>query len=80
MEQLLLTTEINLSQNRLAYLDDCNLLQCVRKICADNNILETIVRRGTLNLPCLEELSLNNNCILSNTDVLDMITSVSFNH
>lgn len=66
MEQLLLMTDINLSQNRLRYLDDCNMLQCARKICVDNNRLDSIVRQGTLNLPCLEELSLNNNSILLN--------------
>ncbi|CAB3980814.1 Geranylgeranyl transferase type-2 subunit alpha [Paramuricea clavata] len=63
MEQLLLMTDINLSQNRLRYLDDCNMLQCARKICVDNNRLDSIARQGTLNLPCLEELSLNNNNI-----------------
>ncbi len=58
-------TDIDLSQNRLRYLDDCNMLQCARKICVDNNKLDCITRQGTLNLPCLEELSLNNNSILS---------------
>ena len=64
MEQLLLMTDIDLSQNRLRYLDDCNAFQCAKKICVDHNGLDFIVRHGALNLPCLEELSLNDNSIL----------------
>ena len=64
MEQLVFMTDIDLSQNRLHCLDDCNMLQCVNKICVDDNGLNSIVRQGALNLPYLEEFSLNNNSIL----------------
>ena len=64
MEQLILMTDVNLSHNKLRYLDDCNMLQCAKKISADNNKLDVIVRQGALVLPCLEELSLCGNSIL----------------
>ena len=64
MEQLLLVKDVNLSQNKLRNLDECKALQCAKKLCVDNNRVDVIVREGTLNLPWLEELSLNNNSIL----------------
>ena len=64
MEHLVLMTDIDLSQNRLRCLDDCNMLQCAKRICVDDNGLDSIVRQGALNLPYLEELSLINNSIL----------------
>lgn len=70
MEQLLLMTEVDLSKNKLPKLDDCNVLQCANKLIVDDNKLVSVAKRGTLNLPYLETLSLNNNSILSKNFLL----------
>lgn len=65
MDQLVLAKDINLCDNKLTSLDECNMLQCVRTVDASNNNLQFITRRHALKLSLLEELSLSNNDITS---------------
>ncbi|PFX23521.1 Geranylgeranyl transferase type-2 subunit alpha [Stylophora pistillata] len=64
MDQLVLMKDINLCDNKLTSLDECNMLQCVRTVDASNNNLQFITRRHAFKLSLLEELSLSNNSIL----------------
>lgn len=64
MDQLVLLKDINLCDNKLTSLDECNMLQCVRTVDASNNNLQFITRRHALKLSLLEELSLSSNGIL----------------
>ena len=63
MDQLVLMKDINLCDNKLTSLDECNMLQCVRTVDASNNNLQFITRRHALKLSLLEELSLSSNGI-----------------
>ena len=72
-------TEIDLSKNNLSKLDGCSMLQCAKTLVVDDNKLVTVVKRGTLNLPYLETLSLNNNSILCRSLLRTICTRKNLN-
>ncbi|KAK3747037.1 hypothetical protein QZH41_017815 [Actinostola sp. cb2023] len=71
VQQLMLVKTVNLSANNLTNLDQCNVLQCVQKLIVSNNKLTCLSKRSPLHLKQLEELILNNNCILDNMKLID---------
>lgn len=64
IDQLVLTKEVNLSNNHLSTLEECHMLQCVRILDVSNNKLRHITKRHALRVTTLQELSLSNNSIL----------------
>lgn len=73
LEQMILVTHMNLSDNQLTCLPPSFLvMQCLEMLNADDNSIEKVP--GLSNLPQLEEVTLRNNCIQRPGDLQPLVS------
>ncbi|XP_070574046.1 geranylgeranyl transferase type-2 subunit alpha-like [Ptychodera flava] len=71
-DHMILETAVDVSANQLSALRHCFMLQAVQKLKADDNKINNI--GDVINLPMLQELSIQNNCLTTMED-LSALTS-----